>query len=157
MWWLTIFSTRAYDNHIRFPLGGGVYDFELRKPLPQQCLRLRYVAEGRLQNLFRDRSFRILHFICKGSVAQRRPPESFPCPVHVSARAGINHRQQSNGRGSAVENICAAWLTCLVFVPSRQQRIRIVASFGKPAYKHSQIVNAPASNINGVTTTPTLK
>src|ERR1035441_4616353 len=87
MWRLAIFSTRTNENHIRSPLGGGVYDFKLRKTLSQQCLRLRQVTQGRLQNLFRDRSFRILHFICKGSVAQRRPPESFPCPVHVPARA----------------------------------------------------------------------
>ena|ERR1035437_1289557 len=159
MWWLPIFCTRANENHIRPPLCGGVYDFKLRKPLSQQCLRLRYVTESRLQNLLRDCSLRSLHFICKSSVAQWRPPESFTCPVHVSARAGINHRQQTNRqRLSHGKHLCRmADLPGVCAIQTTKNSHRCPPPFGKPAYKHSQIVNAPASNINGVTTTPTLK
>ena len=149
MWRLAIFSTRTNENHIRSPLGGGVYDFKLRKTLSQQCLRLRQVTQGRLQNLFRDRSFRILHFICKGSVAQRRPPESFPCPVHVSARAGINHRQQSNrqrlSRGKHLRcmadllSVCAIQTTknshrCLL----RQTRLQAQPDCDRPCEQHQR-------------------
>ena len=152
---LPIFRAGTDNHHVGSPFGGCIDDLALRPSLSLHAFRIAKVTPCRAENILCRRLFGFQHLFLVRQVMRLRSEKALADSVHVTARPGIDHMSKPNVR--PCESISVAFAICAELVPSKQQRTRMACSSGCLYYNRSHMVNAPASNMRGVTTRPTLK